>query len=149
MEFTARIATILVRENIEFDLDTLDTYVKARYPDLRKCLNLVQANSISGQLRAPTDSGGDTVDWKIDAVNLFKQRKLKQARQLMCSQVTAEEIDDVFRWLYDNLELWGKTDEEQDAAIVVIRRGLAQHAVVADAEINLSATLIELAGLSR
>jgi len=39
-EFTARVATVLVTEGVEFDLDTLDTYVKATYPDLRKCLNL-------------------------------------------------------------------------------------------------------------
>ena len=39
-EFTARVATILVNENIELDLDTLDTFVKATYPDLRKCINL-------------------------------------------------------------------------------------------------------------
>jgi replication factor C small subunit len=35
-EFTARVATILVTEGVEFDLDTLDTYVKLTYPDLRK-----------------------------------------------------------------------------------------------------------------
>ena len=43
-EFTARVATILVGENIEFDLETLDSYVSATYPDLRKCLNLLQPN---------------------------------------------------------------------------------------------------------
>jgi len=31
-EYTARVATILVEENIEFDLDTLDLYVKVAYP---------------------------------------------------------------------------------------------------------------------
>jgi hypothetical protein len=75
---------------------------------------------------------------------LFKQRKIKQARQLLCSQTTAEEMDDVFRWLYDNLELWGTTDEAQDEAIIVIRKGLVNHSMCADAEINLSATITEL-----
>ena len=41
-EYTARVATILIEEDIEFDLDVLDTFVKAAYPDLRKCINLVQ-----------------------------------------------------------------------------------------------------------
>ena len=45
VEFTARAATILVSENVEFDLETLDFYVKATYPDLRKCINLLQQNS--------------------------------------------------------------------------------------------------------
>lgn len=145
VEFTARVATVLVTEGIEFDLDTLDTYVKATYPDLRKCLNLVQANSNSGHLRKPSESSGGTVDWRLDAVNLFKQRQIKQARQLLCSQNTAEEMEEVFRWLYDNIELWGDTEEAQDEAIVIIRKGLVNHSMCADAEINLSATIVELA----
>jgi DNA polymerase III delta prime subunit len=40
-EFTARVATVLVTEGVEFDLDSLDSYVRATYPDLRKCLNLL------------------------------------------------------------------------------------------------------------
>lgn len=144
VEFTARVATVLVTEGVEFDLDTLDSYVKATYPDLRKCLNLIQANSTTGHLRTAAESGGSSADWKLDAVNLFKQRKIKQARQLLCSQTTAEEMDDVFRWLYDNLELWGTTDEAQDEAILVIRKGLVNHSMCADAEINLSATITEL-----
>jgi replication factor C small subunit len=53
-EFTARVATILVTENIDFDLETLDTYVKATYPDLRKCINAVQMNSSEGKLIPPS-----------------------------------------------------------------------------------------------
>jgi hypothetical protein len=49
--------------------------------------------------------------------------------------------------MYDNLDLWGSTPESQDQAIVVIRNGLVNHNSVADVEINLSATLIELAQL--
>ena len=52
-EFTARVAKILVDEQIEIDIDTLDTFVKATYPDLRKCINLVQMNSTSGKLMPP------------------------------------------------------------------------------------------------
>jgi len=144
VEFTARVATVLVSEAIEFDLDTLDSYVKATYPDLRKCLQLVQQHSTSGHLRTPSETGGGTVDWRLDAVNLFKQGKIKQARQLLCSQATAEEMEEVWRWLYDNIELWGESDEAQDEAIVVIRRGIVNHSMVADAEINLSATIVEL-----
>jgi replication factor C small subunit len=36
-EFTARVATILVEENVEFDLDTLDTFVKAT---IRTCVSV-------------------------------------------------------------------------------------------------------------
>jgi replication factor C small subunit len=146
-EFTARMATVLVTENIEFDLDTLDSYVKATYPDLRKCLNMCQMNSAEGKLSAPNGDEGGAQDWKLDAVNLFKAGKITEARKLMCASVRPEEMEDVFRWMYDNLELWSKEPERQDQAIVIIRNGLINVPMVADQEINLSATLIELSGL--
>ncbi len=148
-EFTARMATILVAENVVFDLDTLDTYVKATYPDLRKCQNMCQMNSSLGTLRAPNGDEGGTREWKLDVVNLFKAGKILEARKLMCSSVRPEEMEEVFRWMYDNLGLWSADQEKQDQAIVIIRNGIANVPLVTDQEINLSATLIELSGLSR
>jgi DNA polymerase III delta prime subunit len=143
-EFTARVATVLVTENVEFELDTLDSYVKATYPDLRKCLNLVQLNSQTGRLVPPGEADRSARDWKLDAVDLFKRGQIRQARTLLCQNANPEEAEDIFRWMYDNLELWGDTPERQDQAIVIIRNGLVNNNSVADTEINLSATLIEL-----
>jgi replication factor C small subunit len=146
-EFTARIATVLVTEEIAFELDTLDSYVRATYPDLRKCLNTVQMNSTGGTLTQP--SGGQTTsgDWKLGAVELFKEGRTIEARKLMCSSARPEEMEDVFRWMYDNLELWSKDSEKQDQAIIIIRNGLVNVPMVADQEINLSATITELCQL--
>jgi DNA polymerase III delta prime subunit len=146
-EFTARVATVLVSEGVEFDLDTLDSYVKATYPDLRKCLNLVQQNSTNQQLRKPNEGDRSIGDWKLDCVHLFKTGKVREARTMLCTQAQPEEMDDIFRWMYDNLELWGKTPEQQDEAILIIRKGLVNSPSCADPEINLSATLIELGQL--
>ena len=143
-EFTARVATVLLEENIVFDMDVLDSYVKATYPDLRKCLNLVQPNSQSGTLAAPSSSDKSAKDWKLDCVDLFKRGKIREARTLLCQSSSPEEAEDVFRWMYDNLDLWGDTPERQDQAIIIIRNGLVNNNAVADTEINLSATLIEL-----
>lgn len=148
-EFTARAATVLVTEGIEFDIDTLDTFVSSTYPDLRKCLNLLQMNSTSGTLINAGKGDEGTADYKLQMVELFKHGKMREARKLVCTQARPEEIDDIYRWLYDNLQLWGKTDEEQDEAIIIIRRGLVNHALVADTEINLAATLCELSNLSK
>lgn len=146
-EFTARVATVLVNEGVEFDLDVLDSYVKATYPDMRKCLNLLQLNSSSGKLSAPSDSDKSVRDWKLDCVDLFKHGKIREARTLLCQSSSAEEAEEVFRWMYDNVDLFGKNLEQQDRAIVIIRNGLVNNNAVADTEINLSATLIELSQL--
>lgn len=148
-EFTARAATVLVTEGVEFDLDTLDSYVKATYPDLRKCLNLLQMNSVDNKLKAPSDTGTGTADYKLAMVDLFKHGKIREARKLLCEQARPEEMDEIYRWMYDNLEMWSKTEEGQDEAILIIRKGLINHALCADAEINLSACLIELSQIDK
>ena len=147
-EFTARVATVLVTENVTFDLDVLDSYVRATYPDLRKCLNLVQLNSQSGALVLPGAADRSVRDWKLDCVDMFKRGKTREARVLLCQSSVPEEAEEIFRWMYDNLDLWGTTPERQDQAIVIIRNGLVSHNAVADVEINLSATLIELSQIS-
>ncbi len=67
----------------------------------------------------------------------------------MCQSARPEEMEDVFRWMYDNLDVWSEDPHVQDQAIVAIRQGLVNHSFVADPEINLSATLIELTQLQK
>jgi len=143
-EFTARLATICIEEGVEVDLETLDTYVQASYPDLRKSINLVQQNVINGKLQRPQDGDGSTSDWMLTAIELFKSAQYKDARTLICSQARPEEYDDVYKFMYRNLVLWGDSELKQDQAIIIIRNGLVKSVSCADPEINLAATLIEL-----
>ena len=145
-EFTARVAEILITEGVTPDLDTLDTYVKATYPDLRKCINMVQMNSVDGVLAQPKQSDAGDADYKIEMIELFKAGKINEARKLVCSQVRPEEMEDIYKWLYDNIELFGD-EEKQESAILVIKQGLVDHTLVSDPEINLAATMIRLARL--
>lgn len=146
-EFTARVATILVEENVDFDLDTLDTYVKLTYPDLRKCINMVDQNVNDGKLVGAAQSDAGQVDYKVQMVELFKAGKIQQARKLLCASARPEEMEEVYRWMYDNLDLFGKDDETKDAALLVIKQGLVDHTLIADPEINLAAVLVKLARL--
>ena len=142
-EFTARVAEILIAEEVTPDIDTLDTYVKATYPDLRKCINMVQMNSVSGQLLPPEKSDAGESDWKLEMTELFKAGQITKARKLVCSQARPEEIEDVYKWLYDNIDLFGD-EEKQESAILIIKQGLVDHTLVSDPEINLAATMIRL-----
>jgi replication factor C small subunit len=145
-EFTARVATILVEENIGVELETLDLYVKATYPDLRKCINMVQQNVSDGKLHAPSKGDEGEADWKFDMVELFKAGKITEARKMLCGKLKAEEMEEVYRWLYDNLSIFG-AEEKQDTAVLIIKQGLVDHTLVADPEINLAAVLIKLGRL--
>ena len=79
-EFTTRVAKILMDEGVTPDLDILDTYVKATYPDLRKCINTVQMNSQEGTLIAPANADKGEADYKLEMTELFKAGKITEAR---------------------------------------------------------------------
>ena len=86
---------------------------------------------------------------KIEAIELFKQGKFKEARTLICKQIQPEEYDEVYRFMYQNLDLWAENSDQEDEAIIIIRDALCKHAVIADPEINLSATFILLGNIGK
>ena len=141
-EFIKRVETILEKENIEFDLETLATYVSATYPDLRKCINNVQMNSLDGKLHSPESTDSST-DYRVEMIDLFKKGKITEARKLVCGQARPEEMEDIYRWLYENVSIFGE-ESQQEKAILIIKQGLVDHTLVSDPEINLAATLIRL-----
>ena len=145
-EFTARAATVLVNENVDFDLDILDNYVRATYPDLRKCLNQLQVNSSTGKLLAPQSVGSGEDEILVEAVKLFKNGKILEGRQQLMQYLALypTRLEDTYRWMYENLDLWGSTIEKRDASIIIIRNGMANLSLVGIPEISLAATLVEL-----
>jgi DNA polymerase III delta prime subunit len=142
------LATILVTEGVELDADTLSLYVKACYPDLRKAINTVQMRSTSGRLEAPKVEDTES-DYKLAMVDLFRQGRIREARNLIIKQISLEEYEDMYRFMYRNLDLWGHDVDTQDSALLLIRKGLVNHSMAADPEINLSATFVELERLTR
>jgi DNA polymerase III delta prime subunit len=146
-EFIKRIETILGREKVEFQLEDVANYVSTTYPDLRKCINLVQQNVHDDILVPPSKGDGGEADWKFEMVDLFKAGKITEARKLLCGKIRAEEMEEVYRWMYDNLSVFGDT-QKQDSAILIIKQALVDHTLVVDTEINLAACLVKLARLN-
>lgn len=143
-EFTVRIATILLEEGVAFQPDDLDVYVKSTYPDLRKCIGMVQQNVVDQRLQEPSSGEGGESDWVLEYVALFQLGKVADARKMIVEKARPEEYEGVFRKLYENLDWFGEDTKTKGRALLCIRDGLVNHALVADPEINLSATLLEL-----
>lgn len=145
-DFTARAATVLISENVEFELDVLDTYVRSTYPDLRKCLNQLQVNSNTGKLLPSQSQGSSEHELLMDATKMFKSGKILEARQKLMEFIALypTRVEDTYRWMYTNLDLWANTHEKKDASIIIIRNGLASLPLVGIPEISLAATLAEL-----
>lgn len=144
-KFTARMAEILYAEGIpmesEEEIDALEAIISMHYPSLRACIRDLQRFSSNGKLEIPKSSGGSQ-EWKLKAWEMFKSGSLKEARDWICKNVSRDDIEEVFVWLYSNLDLFG--DDIRDDVIIIVADGLYRHGLVTNTEINLSATLTKI-----
>lgn len=140
-------ANVLVSEKVKFSLDQLDGYVAVGYPDIRKVINLLQQNSIDGKLLALTQV--ETSDYKFKLLDFIETGDWVEARKLACAQVSREEWEEVYEFLYQNL-VKSPTFTQKDkweAGIVIIADHLYKHGLVSDPEINAAAMFIRLGQL--
>lgn len=140
-----RMADVLVAENVEFEVEDLEKVVEAGYPDVRKTLQLLEAGSKSGKLQIQGE--GAVADWKLQLLPLLETGDLKAARALVCTSATKEELQDVYRFLYDNVHRVKKFTGKEDQAVILIAQYQYQHMFVADVEIQVAALFIELGAL--
>lgn len=149
-EFTVRVGQILADEGVDFDVETLTTFVKSTYPDLRKAINTSQQYSRGGTLVLPgAGSATDASDWKLEAIALFQNGSIRQAREVICKKINLEEYEEVYKFLFRNLNFWGDDPDVQDLAIIILKEGMVNHTMCGDPEINLSATIVKLDRLRR
>lgn len=145
--YITRIMEILTIENVQFDPEDLDPFINNSYPDLRKCINLLDQHTRAGVLNPLSEGAATSLNFMGEAVELFKAGRYTDARKLIVSNADINDYEEIYRFLYKNLQLFGDSEEVQSAAIIIIARGLRNHGVSADAEINIAATIVELSQL--
>jgi len=138
-------AKLLLAENVKFTIDLLDKYIAVGYPDIRKIINLLQQNTIDGKLQslvAESESG----DYKFKLLDMITIDDWENARKLACSNVASEEWEDLYRFLYENLDKSKKFSKKEkwEAGIVVVADHLYKNALFADPEINAAGMFIRL-----
>jgi len=143
-EYIERVALILNTENVEWDFDDLESYVKVTYPNLRKCISLVQHNTIRGKLMPPNSDAATSSDYMLKVIDHFKKGNFIEGRKVLISSAKVDDYNEIYRFLYQNLDLFGSTQEKQDDALIAIRNGVVAHSTVFDPEICLSACLAEI-----
>ena len=140
-----RIIEILLAENIKFEPATILKYVDICYPDLRKVIQTVQQNCVDGILLDPSESDSND-DYKFKFLELLEQDNWQDIRSIICQQVANEDIESVYRFLYENLDksVKFKKRDAWESGQVMIADYLYKDSLVADREINLSALFIDL-----
>lgn len=142
--FVGRIVEILATEGVDFNPEDIQAFINISYPDLRKCINLLDQHTRNGKLQPIEETEGNSHDYLNDVATLFREGRYTDARKLVTSQARPEDYEEIYRYFYKNLELWSDNEDGQNQAIIYIAKGLRDHAIVADPEINLAATMISL-----
>jgi DNA polymerase III delta prime subunit len=140
--------SILAAEKVQFNLDVLDKYIAAAYPDIRAILQLIQQYTANGVLQPPP-STATTGDYKFQLLDLMERDKWALARSVVCGNVLQDEWEDVYRFMYENISKSPKMEElsKWEEAIIIIAEHLYKHSVVSDPEINAAAMFIRLGQL--
>ena len=141
-----RMAEILVAENVDFDLDTLDKYVSQAYPDIRKIINNLQLNTIGNHLGNPSiDVDGG--DYQFKLLDLVMTGNIKELRRTVTEQCTVEQISEVYEFLYRNIHKHPKLEKDQNAldqVLVLLNDGVYKHGLTAIPHLNFESTVIRI-----
>jgi replication factor C small subunit len=145
--FMERMISVLLAEGVEFEPNDIEQFVAFAYPDLRKCINLLDQFTKGGKLHPMEVSSDESLDYMERFVELFMAKKHMEARQYICSIAKSDDYDRIYRYFYQNLKMFGSDESQQKEAILIIAAGLRNHSLSADPEINLASTIVQLSGI--
>lgn len=139
-------AEILINEGVQFEIDVLEKYVAAAYPDVRKIVNLLQQN-VTPEKTLPAPETIESGDYKFNILSFIESGDFVGIRKLVIDNASREEYEDVYRFLHDNIHKAPqcvKNNDAYESAIVLIASYLYKHGIIADPVINFSALIFEL-----
>jgi len=144
-EVAQHVAGILEQESINYELNDLVLVVNKHYPDVRKILNTCQVNTVEGKL---------TIDKSLIASNSYTDAILKELKSSNKSsfknirQILADsnlsDFDEIYRFLYDNLDEYTKDGVQQAMIIIEIENYMYHANFRIDKEINVCALIASI-----
>ena len=144
-----RCREILELEKVDFDEDELDSIVDFCYPDIRKCIQDLQRNTVGKVLKLDKEYFKLLVYQKkiVEIINSSKESnmfdKVKEIRQLLADS-RVKDYTTLFRYLYDNIELYMRTKGNYLGIHLTLNDGLYYDSMIADKEMNIICTIIKI-----
>ena len=141
-EVAYHLSWIMDLEKIVFNMDDLGSIVLQFYPDLRKCINTIQANTVNGELKLDKSVlfSSNYIDEVIDELCKSKSN-FKNIRQIIANANT-DDYEDLFRTLYDRASDYMPGKEGTVAILVNDHQYKANFRI--DKEINIMSLINNL-----
>jgi DNA polymerase III delta prime subunit len=143
-EVAKHTADILEKENVNYELEDLVLIVNKHYPDVRKILNTCQVNTVDGTLKVDkTVLTGGYKDALLKELKSPSKTSFKNIRQILADS-NLDDFEDVYRFLYDNLDEYGKNDLAKAMIVIEIENYMYHANFRIDKEINVMALLASI-----
>lgn len=152
-EMLRAIVKILQAEKVPVgdpELDLLDCdggYIESCYPDMRKLISTVENGVLGGKLQPFAEEMTSTDEISVTLLEFMESDDWDKMREYACANVSEDQWDDIYRFLYKHLAAAGKFQSDTNkwkAGIIVIADFMYRNAFVADREINFAACIIKL-----
>lgn len=148
--FVVKIIDILNKEVIYNEVEDVTNYINASYPDLRKCINLINKNTIvkDEKLVLLPFSKDDINGGNDKVMNLSKyingQADCLTTQKYIATSCNDEDIEYLYKFLYNNLEMITTNKDKWEQILVKIAEYMFRHPTVAFKDLNLMACLVEI-----
>ena len=112
------LSSIMDQEGIAFDMDDLGSIVLQFYPDLRKCINAIQANTVDKELKLDKSIliSSNYID-KVITLLSEPTNNFKNIRQVI-ADANVDDFDELFKSLYNRASEY-LPNKEGTAAILI------------------------------
>jgi replication factor C small subunit len=144
-EVAQHVADVLEQENINYELNDLVLVVNKHYPDVRKILNTCQVNTVEGKLtidKSLIASNGYT-DAILKELKTPSKNSFKNIRQILADS-NLDDFEEIYRFLYDNLDEYGKDDVNKALIIIEIENYMYHANFRIDKEISVCALIASI-----
>ena len=144
-DVAVQIASILKKEDIQFNPADLVPIVDGYYPDIRKIINTTQLACVNGVLKTESATIVDS-DFRLKLVEILKSKDEVRNKFMTIRQLVADnrisDFTDVYSFLYDKLDDYAKGNTAN--VIIALAEGTSKDALVVDKEINVMSMFVQI-----
>jgi len=144
-EVAQHISDILYKEYINYEVSDLVLIVNKHYPDIRKILNTCQVNNVDGKLTIDKSliASSEYTDAILTELKAVNKSSFKNIRQILADS-NLSDFEEIYRFLYDNLDEYGKNDLAKALIIIEIENYIYHANFRVDKEINVMALICSI-----
>ena len=147
-DFMLKIVDITTKENVQASPDDIADYINASYPDLRKCINLINQNIVDGKLVKLNKDEALSIDRYKSIFDYLKGKaSILETQKVLATTFKDDEFEYCYKILYNNIQMITEDQNKWDKILLVIAEYLVKNDTVAFKDINLMACLTELKSL--